>query len=179
MDYFRNSMGPVEKCFRDSGIDKRNVHDVALIVGSARIPIVQKMIQEFFTELIVLSRHTHRNRVAVELGRQDYVTGEMWKNKSPFRLAVNIASITLDVESRGSTTLVQLWPWTWKCVSQRWKTQPKPAFKLPGKLPRIPMEPFPVYPSGKSRDEAFGKMGSGQKFYHNVTPRADFTARGQ
>ena len=55
MDYFQNSMGPVEKCLRDSGIDKRNVHDVALIVGSARIPIVQKMIQEFFTELIVLS----------------------------------------------------------------------------------------------------------------------------
>merc|ERR1712088_166333 len=33
MDYFRNSMGPVEKCLRDSGIDKRKV---------------QSMIQEFF-----------------------------------------------------------------------------------------------------------------------------------
>ena len=60
MDYFQNSMGPVEKCLRDSGIDKRNVHDVALIVGSARIPIVQKMIQKFFTELIVMSRHTQK-----------------------------------------------------------------------------------------------------------------------
>ena len=65
MDYFRNSMGPVEECLCDSGIDKCNVHDVALIVGSARILIVQKMIQEFFngkeerfTELVVLSRHT-------------------------------------------------------------------------------------------------------------------------
>ena len=48
MDYFRNSMGPVEKCLRDSGIDKRNVHDVVLVGGSTRIPIVQKMIQEFF-----------------------------------------------------------------------------------------------------------------------------------
>ena len=55
MDYFRNSMGPVEECLCDSGIDKRNVHVVALIAGSARIPIVQKMIQELFTELIVLS----------------------------------------------------------------------------------------------------------------------------
>ena len=27
---------------------------------------------------------THRNRFVDELGRQDYVTGEMWKNKSPF-----------------------------------------------------------------------------------------------
>ena len=56
MDYFRNSMGPVEECLCDSRIDKRNVHVVALIAGSARIPIVQKMIQELVTELIVLSR---------------------------------------------------------------------------------------------------------------------------
>merc|ERR1712139_196183 len=48
MDYFRNSMGPVEKCMRDSGIDKRNVHEVVLVGGSTRIPKVQAMIQEFF-----------------------------------------------------------------------------------------------------------------------------------
>ena len=61
MDYLRNSMGPVEKCLCDSGIDKSNVHDVALIASSARIPIVQKVIQEFLTELIVLSRHTQKS----------------------------------------------------------------------------------------------------------------------
>jgi L1 cell adhesion molecule like protein len=48
MDYFRNSMGPVEKCMRDSGIDKRSVHEVVLVGGSTRIPKVQAMIQEFF-----------------------------------------------------------------------------------------------------------------------------------
>merc|ERR1719333_209357 len=48
MDYFRNSMGPVEKAMRDSGIDKRNVHDVVMVGGSTRIPKVQNMIQEFF-----------------------------------------------------------------------------------------------------------------------------------
>merc|ERR1712138_221934 len=48
MDYFRNSMGPVEKVLRDSGIDKRNVHEVVLVGGSTRIPKVQSMIQEFF-----------------------------------------------------------------------------------------------------------------------------------
>merc|ERR1712177_111546 len=48
MDYFRNSMGPVEKTLRDSGIDKRNVHEVVLVGGSTRIPKVQQLIQEFF-----------------------------------------------------------------------------------------------------------------------------------
>merc|ERR1739848_846945 len=48
MDYFRNSMGPVEKVLRDSGIDKRNVHEVVMVGGSTRIPKVTQLIQEFF-----------------------------------------------------------------------------------------------------------------------------------
>merc|ERR1712178_507524 len=48
MDYFRNSMGPVEKCLRDSCVDKKNFHEVVLVGGSTRIPKVQSMIQEFF-----------------------------------------------------------------------------------------------------------------------------------
>jgi len=48
MDYFRNSMGPVEKVLRDSGIDKRNVHEVVMVGGSTRIPKVNQLIQEFF-----------------------------------------------------------------------------------------------------------------------------------
>jgi len=48
MDFFRNSMGPVEKCLRDSGIDKRNVHEIVMVGGSTRIPKVNQLIQEFF-----------------------------------------------------------------------------------------------------------------------------------
>merc|ERR1719353_1975335 len=48
MDYFRNSMGPVEKCLRDSGVDKKNVHEIVLVGGSTRIPKVQSLLQEFF-----------------------------------------------------------------------------------------------------------------------------------
>merc|ERR1719482_58247 len=47
-DYFRNSLAPVEKCLRDSGIDKKAVHDIVLVGGSTRIPKVQSLIQEFF-----------------------------------------------------------------------------------------------------------------------------------
>jgi len=48
MDYFRNAMGHVEVCIRDSGVDKGNVHEVVLVGGSTRIPKVQQMILEFF-----------------------------------------------------------------------------------------------------------------------------------
>merc|ERR1719428_2433833 len=48
MDYFRNSITPVEKCMRDSGLDKKSIHDVVLVGGSTRIPKVQQLIQEYF-----------------------------------------------------------------------------------------------------------------------------------
>merc|ERR1711869_96434 len=35
---------------------------------------------------------TNGRRFANELGRRDYVTGEMWKNKPPFRLCLNKAA---------------------------------------------------------------------------------------
>merc|ERR1719240_1941499 len=36
MDYFRNCMTPIEKCLRDSGIDKRRVHEIVLVGGPTR-----------------------------------------------------------------------------------------------------------------------------------------------
>ena len=41
-------MGSMEKHLRDSGLDKRNVHDVVLVGGSARFHFVKKLIPEFF-----------------------------------------------------------------------------------------------------------------------------------
>ena len=41
----------------------------------------------------------HGNRFANELGRRNCVTGEMWKDKPPFRLSFGSANIALDVES--------------------------------------------------------------------------------
>ena len=48
MDYFRSSLGPVEKVLRDGGIDKKQVDEVVMVGGSTRIPKVQQLIQEFF-----------------------------------------------------------------------------------------------------------------------------------
>jgi len=48
MDYFRNTIGPVEKVLRDASMDKRNIHEIVLVGGSTRIPKVQQLITEFF-----------------------------------------------------------------------------------------------------------------------------------
>ena len=48
MDYFRSTMGPVEKVLKDANMDKKSVSEIVLVGGSTRIPKVQQMIQEFF-----------------------------------------------------------------------------------------------------------------------------------
>jgi len=48
MDYFRGTLSPVEKVLKDSGMDKKSIHEVVLVGGSTRIPKVQQLITEFF-----------------------------------------------------------------------------------------------------------------------------------
>eukprot|EP01068_Selenidium_serpulae_P011788 Selendium_serpulae@DN5724_c0_g1_i4.p1 len=48
MDYFRNTLSPVERVLKDSGVDKKSVNEVVLVGGSTRIPKIQDLIQEFF-----------------------------------------------------------------------------------------------------------------------------------
>ncbi|CAI5929162.1 unnamed protein product [Closterium sp. NIES-64] len=46
MDLFRKCMEPVEKCIKDSGLSKHQIHDVVLVGGSTRIPKVQLLLEE-------------------------------------------------------------------------------------------------------------------------------------
>merc|ERR1712187_476881 len=118
------------------------------------------------------------NRFANELGRRDYVTGEMWKNKPPFRLCLNkaasdeiawhckhytgrgvmkfYASGAALAEDMGVSlqTLVDTHQAHYDAAKKREK-DPEGG-------------PYPAYPSGKTWDEASGKTGSGKKFYHNI-----------
>merc|ERR1739848_672457 len=47
-DLFKKTLGPVKNVMDDSGLKKRNVHEVVLVGGSTRIPKVQAMIKDFF-----------------------------------------------------------------------------------------------------------------------------------
>jgi len=126
------------------------------------------------------------NRFANELGRRDYVTGEMWKSKPPFRLCLNKAAAE-EIH--------------WHCKHYTGRGVMK-AYASGADLAKdmgIPLQTlidtheahyqasvktekdpdggsWPAYPSGKSWDEASGKTGSGKKFYHNVIPGSKVAA---
>merc|ERR1719506_1793002 len=112
-------------------------------------------------------------RFANELGRRDYVTGEMWKNKPPFRLCLNKAA--------SDEILWHCKHYTGRGVMKSYESGEALAkdmgislsvlekthqdhYEASKKMEKDPEGgSWPAYPSGKSWDE-----GSGKKFYHNV-----------
>jgi L1 cell adhesion molecule like protein len=48
VDLFRSTMKPVEDSLREVEIDKKQIHDIVLVGGSTRIPMVQKLLQDLF-----------------------------------------------------------------------------------------------------------------------------------
>jgi len=119
-------------------------------------------------------------RFANELGRRDYVTGEMWKSKPPFRLCLNKAA---------SDEII----WHCKHYTGRGVMKYYASGEALAKDMGISVDvlvkvhedhhaaskkqekdpeggPWPAYPSGKSWDDASGPTGSGKKFFHNVLP---------
>merc|ERR1712038_706044 len=117
-------------------------------------------------------------RFANELGRRDYVTGEMWKNKPPFRLCLNSAA--------SAEIAWHCKHYTGRGVMKYYESGEALAndmgiplatleqtheehYQAAKKTEKDPEGgPYPAYPSGKSWDEASGKTGSGKKYYHNI-----------
>merc|ERR1712037_430041 len=122
-------------------------------------------------------------RFANELGRRDYVTGEMWKNKPPFRLVLNKAA--------SDEIMWHCKHYTGRGVMKYYETGAKLAEDMGVPLQTLVDETekhyqaakktekdpdggsWPAYPSGKSWDEPSGKTGSGKKFYHNIISGAE------
>merc|ERR1711865_1043878 len=117
-------------------------------------------------------------RFANELGRRDYVTGEMWKNKPPFRLCLNNAAATeimwhckhytgrgvMKFYASGADLAKDM-----GCSLQALQDTHQQHYEASQKTLQDPDGgSWPAYPSGKSWDECSGKTGSGKKFYHNV-----------
>jgi heat shock 70kDa protein 1/2/6/8 len=48
MELFIKFMLPLENVLKDSGLSKKDIHEIVLVGGSTRIPKVQQMISDFF-----------------------------------------------------------------------------------------------------------------------------------
>jgi len=119
-------------------------------------------------------------RFANELGRRDYVTGEMWKNKPPFRLCLNKAASDEIIwhckhyTGRGVMKYYESGAALAKDMNIPVQTlidEHDQHFQAAKKTEKDPDGgQWPAYPSGKSWDARSGPTGSGKKFYHNIIP---------
>jgi len=117
-------------------------------------------------------------RFANEVGRRDYVTGEMWKSKPPFRLCLNNAAATEMIwhakhyTGRGVMKYYESGAALAKDMGIDLKIiedEHQKHFEAGKKMEKDPDGGnWPAYPSGKCWDEASGKTGSGKKFYANL-----------
>ncbi|XP_033098981.1 endoplasmic reticulum chaperone BiP-like [Anneissia japonica] len=48
MDLFKSTMKPVNQVLEDSGLKKKEIHEIVLVGGSTRIPKVQQLVKEYF-----------------------------------------------------------------------------------------------------------------------------------
>jgi len=47
-DLVERSMGPVRQCLKDAGLEPRQIHEVVLVGGMTRMPLIQQKVREFF-----------------------------------------------------------------------------------------------------------------------------------
>ncbi|CAD7926402.1 unnamed protein product [Amoebophrya sp. A25] len=126
------------------------------------------------------------NRFANELGRRDYVTGEMWKNKGPFRLCLNKAAADEIIwhckhyTGRGVMKFYESGAALAKELGvpvERMAAAHEAHYQAGKKQEKDPEGgPFPGYPTGKTWDEPSGKTGSGKKFFHNMITGSQFAS---
>ncbi|KAJ4845633.1 hypothetical protein Tsubulata_044699 [Turnera subulata] len=67
-DLFTKCLEPLQKCLRDAGMDKSSVNDVVVVGGSTRIPMVQKLLRDFFDGKALCTSENFRPDEAVAYG---------------------------------------------------------------------------------------------------------------
>ena len=96
-DLIERTLQPCEQCFKDSGVDKKQITDVLLVGGMTRMPRVQQRVREFFGR--EPNKEVNPDEVvAIGAAVQGGVLSGTVKNV----LLLDVAPLTLGVETAGA-----------------------------------------------------------------------------
>jgi len=101
MDYFRNTLVPVEKVLKDSGISKNQVHEVVLVGGSTRIPKVQQLIKDYFNGKDPCKSINPDEAVAYGAAVQAAILSGAGNEATKDILLIDVTPLSLGIETAG------------------------------------------------------------------------------
>jgi len=101
-DLFRKALDPVEKVLRDSGLSKREIHEIVLVGGSTRIPKIQKMLSDYFNGKDLCKSINPDEAVAYGAAVQAAIVSGVSNDKTNDILLIDVSPLSLGIETAGS-----------------------------------------------------------------------------
>lgn len=100
-DYFRNTLGPVEKVLQDSGVSKSQIHEIVLVGGSTRIPKVQNILKDYFNGKTLNMSVNPDEAVAYGAAVQAAILGGEKGDMTSDVLLIDVTPLSLGLETNG------------------------------------------------------------------------------
>ncbi|XP_020619238.1 heat shock protein 70 A1-like [Orbicella faveolata] len=109
LDLFRSCLEPVKQALTDSQLDKSKIHEVVLVGGSTRIPKVQQLLAEFFSDKQLSKSINPDEAVAYGAAIQAAILSGDQSSEIKDVLLLDVAPLSLGIETAGGvmTNLIE------------------------------------------------------------------------